>query len=95
MIRFGRVAKMNMIIHDDGHTNVIGFDALEDIEKMNKKNRGFAENKFDIIVTNPPFGANVKASEHLYLEKFELGRKKSKDGKEKNMKNQKTEVLFI
>ena len=23
-----RVAKMNMIIHDDGHTNVIGFDAL-------------------------------------------------------------------
>jgi type I restriction enzyme M protein len=90
-----RVAKMNMIIHDDGHTNIIGFDALEDIEKMNKKNRGFAQNKFDIIVTNPPFGANVKASEHPYLEKFELGRKKNKDGKEKNMNNQKTEVLFI
>lgn len=90
-----RVAKMNMIIHDDGHTNVIGFDALEDIKKINKKNRGFAENKFDIIVTNPPFGANVKASEHPYLEKFEMGRKKNKDGKEKNMKNQKTEVLFI
>ncbi|MCK5466138.1 N-6 DNA methylase [Candidatus Parcubacteria bacterium] len=90
-----RVAKMNMIIHDDGHTNIIGFDALEDIEKMNKKNRGFAQNKFDIIVTNPPFGANVKASEHPYLEKFELGRKKNKDGKDKNMKNQKTEILFI
>jgi type I restriction enzyme M protein len=27
-----RVAKMNMIIHDDGHTNVIGHDALNDIE---------------------------------------------------------------
>ena len=90
-----RVAKMNMIIHDDGHTNVIGFDALEDIEKINKKNYGFAKNRFDIIVTNPPFGANVKASEHSYLEKFEMGRKKSKDGKEKNMKNQKTEILFI
>jgi len=90
-----RVAKMNMIIHDDGHTNIIGFDALEDIEKMNRKNTGFNKNRFDIILTNPPFGANVKASEHLYLEKFELGRKKDKAGKEKSMKNQKTEILFI
>ncbi|MBU4338196.1 N-6 DNA methylase [Patescibacteria group bacterium] len=90
-----RVAKMNMIIHDDGHTNVIGFDALDNIDEMHRKNLGFAKNHFDIIVTNPPFGANVKASEHPYLEKFELGRKKNKDGKERNMKNQKTEVLFI
>ena len=29
------------------------------------------------------------------MEKFELGKKKNKDGKERNMKNQKTEVLFI
>ncbi|OQX70675.1 hypothetical protein B6D52_03785 [Candidatus Parcubacteria bacterium 4484_255] len=90
-----RVAKMNMIIHDDGHTNVIGFDALEDIDKMNRKNTGFDRDRFDVIVTNPPFGANVKASEHPYLKKFELGKKKNKDGKDKNMKNQKTEILFI
>ena len=87
-----RVAKMNMIIHDDGHTNVIGFDALEDIDKMNRKNPGFAKNRFDIIVTNPPFGANVKMSEHPYLEKYFLG--KDKTGK-KTKSNQKTEVLFI
>jgi type I restriction enzyme M protein len=85
-----RVAKMNMIIHDDGHTNVIGFDALEDVGKMTEKNRGFEKNHFDVIVTNPPFGANVKRSEHPYLEKFTLGQngKKSRD-------NQKTEILFI
>lgn len=29
-----RVAKMNMIVHDDGHTNVISFDALDSIDKM-------------------------------------------------------------
>jgi type I restriction enzyme M protein len=48
------------------------------------------KNKFDIIITNPPFGANVKRSEHPYLEKFEMGRngKKARD-------NQKTEILFI
>lgn len=85
-----RVAKMNMIIHDDGHTNVIGFDALDDVGKMTEKNRGFEKNHFDVIVTNPPFGANVKRSEHSYLEKFVLGQngKKTRD-------NQKTEILFI
>lgn len=85
-----RVAKMNMIIHDDGHTNVIGHDALSDIERMTAKNPGFARNRFDFIVTNPPFGANVKRSEHPYLENFVLGKsgKKARD-------NQKTEILFI
>jgi type I restriction enzyme M protein len=29
-----RTAKMNMIIHDDGHTNVIAFDGLEDVSKL-------------------------------------------------------------
>lgn len=90
-----RVAKMNMIIHDDGHTNVIGHDALNDIEKMTAKNPGFAHNRFDFVVTNPPFGANVKRSEHLYLEKFALGKKIDAKGKVKAMDNQKTEILFI
>jgi len=85
-----RVAKMNMIIHDDGHTNVIGFDALEDVENLGERNPGFRKNRFDVIVTNPPFGANVKRSEHPYLESFEFGR----NGK-KNRGNQKTEILFI
>lgn len=31
-----RVAKMNMIVHDDGHTNVISYDALESIDKIAK-----------------------------------------------------------
>lgn len=85
-----RVAKMNMIIHDDGHTNVIGFDALEDIEKITEKYRGFEKNRFDVIVTNPPFGAIMKRSEHPYLGNFTLGKndKKIRD-------NQKTEILFI
>ena len=57
---------------------------------MTEKNRGFEKNRFDVIVTNPPFGANVKRSEHPYLEKFVFGQngKKSRD-------NQKTEILFI
>ena len=70
-----RTAKMNMIIHDDGHTNVIATDGLEPIEKMHERNRGFKENGFDFIITNPPFGAKVKLKEKRYLEDYDLGSK--------------------
>ena len=43
-----RVAKMNMIVHDDGHTNVISCDALESIDKISAHNPGFQKNKFDL-----------------------------------------------
>ncbi len=38
-----RVAKMNMIVHDDGHTNVIGHDALEPLGAIALKNDAFAK----------------------------------------------------
>jgi len=90
-----RVAKMNMIVHDDGHTNVISFDALDSIDKMATHNRGFAKNKFDLILTNPPFGAQVNSTERPYLGSFTLGNTYDKNGKAKARKNQSTEVLFI
>ncbi|MBI5573000.1 MAG: N-6 DNA methylase [Elusimicrobia bacterium] len=84
--KIARVCKMNMIIHDDGHTNIISTDSLSDFEDIQKIRQNFKKNKFDLILTNPPFGANVKGKEKPYLEKYELG---------KNKKNQSTEVLFI
>ena len=36
-----RVAKTNMILHDDGHSNVIGNDALINFDKLYDQNRGF------------------------------------------------------
>lgn len=102
-----RTAKMNMIIHDDGHTNVIAFDGLESIDTMRErtKNRGFKPNAFDYIITNPPFGSKVKFSEKRYLENYTLG-KKGVDWIEAKLNNinlnretvreqQTTEVLFI
>jgi type I restriction enzyme M protein len=102
-----RTAKMNMIIHDDGHTNVIAFDGLEAIDVMREKskNRGFKENAFDYIITNPPFGSKVKFAEKRYLENYTLG-KKGVDWIDAKLNNinllrdnvrdqQTTEVLFI
>ena len=86
-----RVSKMNMILHDDGHTNVICSDGLEDIDDyIMQINKGFEKNSFDYIFTNPPFGAVVKKTESEYLWKFALG----KNGK-KERPAQKTEILFI
>ncbi|MBO5968419.1 MAG: restriction endonuclease subunit M [Clostridia bacterium] len=90
-----RVAKMNMIVHDDGHTNVISHDALESIEKMYDHNRGFGENRFDLILTNPPFGSTINLAEKPYLSTFELGNSVDAKGRKKPRKNQSSEVLFI
>ena len=68
--QISRVAKMNMIIHDDGHTNVVTYDGLYQIDHIAdvKKNTGFRENSFDYVVTNPPFGSIVKQSEKAYMQ---------------------------
>ena len=88
--QIARVCKMNMIIHDDGHTNVIGHDALEGLDKMQKINSQFKEDSFDIILSNPPFGATIKSKEVKYIKDFKLGKNGTKD-----RKTQKSEILFI
>ena len=77
-----RVAKMNMIVHDDGHTNIIGADALDRIEKLTGQNNGFARDIFDLVLTNPPFGAMVKKAEQPYLTDYELSRYSAKSAKQ-------------
>ena len=101
-----RVAKMNMILHDDGHTNVIGSDALESIENLTIHNQGFKENGFTLVLTNPPFGSIVKQVEKPYLSDYEMSKisfraKKTtksspKSGKKvvKARASVKTEILF-
>ncbi|MDD3661477.1 MAG: restriction endonuclease subunit M [Candidatus Dojkabacteria bacterium] len=88
--QIARVCKMNMIIHDDGHTNVISMDSLSDFEEITDNHRGFRQDLFDLILTNPPFGATVKATEKNYLDDYELGKNNGK-----TRTTQKTEILFI
>ena len=100
--QISRAAKMNMIIHDDGHTNVITSDGLLDesqIEK-NTENKGFKYNSFDFIITNPPFGSTVRQTEKAYLKTYKLGKKEEdwlalKSAPETVRENQSTEILFI
>ena len=50
--RMARTSKMNMIMHGDGHGGVHHHEGLLNVN-------GIFENRFDVILTNPPFGQNV------------------------------------
>lgn len=57
--RMARTSKMNMIMHGDGHGGVHHHDGLLNVN-------GIFEERFDVILTNPPFGQNVdRQSAHL------------------------------
>jgi type I restriction enzyme M protein len=90
--RAARTCKMNMILHGDGHAGVYQGNAL-DLDEMQEKieaRRHFypnapaiEEGTFDIVLTNPPFGARDDVDR--IVSKYDLGRGGS----------QKREVLLL
>lgn len=100
--QIARTAKMNMIIHDDGHTNVVSSDGLlrDNVIRERTENTGFEYGTFDVIITNPPFGSTVKQTEKAYLHQYSLGNRDvdwldTKNSGVKQRDSQSTEVLFI
>jgi type I restriction-modification system DNA methylase subunit len=101
--QIARTAKMNMIIHDDGHTNVIAADGLLGETELQAKsgNKEFRYNSFDFIVTNPPFGSSIKQTEKAYMHQYNLAKKEidwlniNSNGKTSLRDTQNTEVLFL
>lgn len=106
--QISRVAKMNMIIHDDGHTNIITNDGLKNNRTLEIENRNlnFQDGTFDLIMTNPPFGSTIKADEVGYYKEYELFEKNlgfteikdriaDDNNKNKWRTSQNTEVLFL
>jgi type I restriction enzyme M protein len=65
--RMARTSKMNMIMHGDGHGGVHHHDGFINVN-------GIFEGRFDIVLTNPPFGANVEASDVIHESDVEVGR---------------------
>lgn len=56
--RMARTSKMNMIMHGDGHGGVHHHDGLLNVN-------GIFEQRFDVILTNPPFGARIDKSQKI------------------------------
>ena len=99
--QIARTAKMNMIIHDDGHTNVVASDGLISPEVLQEKtgNLGFKRNSFEFIITNPPFGSVIKQTEKAYLHQYSLATREvdwlNPTSKASERPSQSSEVLFI
>ena len=92
-----RVTKMNMILHDDGHANIGRADALLPFDRLRATagNDGFREGAFDVVLSNPPFGAKVNLAQSPYLDGYDLAKLTNKGGFGTTRKVQKTEVLFL
>ena len=78
--RMSRTAKMNMIMHGDGHGGVHHNDGLLNVN-------GIFENRFDLILTNPPFGSRVEKSLKIteadkYTDEARIEKYKKRYGKE-------------
>jgi len=69
--RMARTSKMNMIMHGDGHGGVHYHDGFLNVN-------GIFEGRFDIVLTNPPFGANVEPSDVVHKSDATVSREAEK-----------------
>lgn len=81
--RMVRIAMTDMMLNDDGHTNIrnqdalLSFDNYPDITAMNEAGKEDPA-VFDLILTNPPFGSIMRQETMEMMGRFDLGyRKKS------------------
>lgn len=63
--RMARTSKMNMIMHGDGHGGVHHHNGFLNVN-------GIYEGRFDIIITNPPFGSSVEPSDIILEEQVKV-----------------------
>ncbi|MDP2303038.1 MAG: N-6 DNA methylase [Ignavibacteria bacterium] len=91
-----RIAKMKLLLESNKKINVLCINSLEDIDAI--KFSIAQKDGFDVVFTNPPFGAKITNT--TTLSKFDLGHKWSnyEKGFHKTKTvypNQNAEILFI
>lgn len=62
--RMARTSKMNMIMHGDGHGGIHHHDGFLNVN-------GIFEERFDIVLTNPPFGQSVEKDDTVVESKLD------------------------
>ncbi len=65
--RMARTSKMNMVMHGDGHGGIHHHDGFLNVN-------GIFEERFDIVLTNPPFGQSVEEDDTVVDSQIELDR---------------------
>lgn len=73
-----RAAKMNMLINNDGHGNLFTANSLELTQPTAPPDLRFGA--FDIVLTNPPFGARIPIDDPNVLRGLDLGHRWKLEG---------------
>lgn len=77
-----KVAKMYMVMIDDGHTGIWTSNSLISFDELIKNTKGtIAPESADIIMTNPPFGSKGKVEDPNILSEYDFGFGWKKDKK--------------
>lgn len=88
-----QISVLNMVLNGDGKTNIKKDDSLENADK--------SENRYDIMLCNPPFGTKIVEKRPGVLRKYNLGyewEENSNGGLEKTdrlVTSQETGLLFV
>jgi type I restriction enzyme M protein len=70
-----RTAQMNLVMHGDGSTNVYRVDSTRSPgEWSDEARKKVPFGKADVVLTNPPFGVEVKIDDTHILDRYELSR---------------------
>jgi type I restriction enzyme M protein len=101
-----KAARMNMVMNNDGHGNILNFNSLEygvagrrSREMDVFEERGGGHGKFDYLFTNPPFGSKIPVTDPVILAAYDLGHSWERNGgvwqRVKPLKQVPPEILFI
>lgn len=71
-----KVSKAQMAILGDGRAGVFCENSLDIPSRWNSKTQDkISLKKFDVLITNPPYGSKIKIDDRDILKQFELGHK--------------------
>lgn len=101
-----RVARLQLAFYGDSEDSIIAENALLPVERVSESAQaagtsGVAEESFDIVVTNPPFGKKGRVIDNSILAAFDLGHRwaQTPDGEWAKLpelaQDESPEVLFI
>lgn len=82
-----KVAKMHMVLYDDGHTGIFAANTLLQFNELVSigekagvpRSLRLEPESFNVLMTNPPFGTRGRVTDKTILRQFELGYKWKKD----------------
>ena len=99
-IDLAKICKAYMSIVGNGHSNIYCTDSLDISLWSPEMREKIKDGDFDVVLTNPPFGARISIEDKKILRNYKLGHKwnKTKEGKWQKtnvISKQVPQILFI